>query len=158
VNEDDRDDEEDTGPIRLWPALVALGVAAVLAVSAIVVVVSDGDLGAEDSARAGEMPMRTLLVAPARQGLVRLIVDGACRKPVRATADLGADTVALAVLGLEPEGGCEAAPVRPACVAVVLSQSVGPRSVLPRPDPSARAVAERAATSAACRQIPVEEG
>ena len=151
--DDDHDDEEDTGPIRLWPAALALGLAAVLAAVVAVVVLADGDqqAGADD-----ESVMRIVLVAPSGGGAVRLVTaERGCRVPMSATADLRADAIAFAVSGRDPGGGCpDVAKVR--CSEVELSQSVGPRRVLPGPVADLRRQAE-SVLAGGCDPIPVEE-
>ena len=129
-------EDEDTGPIRLWPALLALGVMAVLAVIVAAAALSSNE---EDEPDAGpEMTMRIVLAAPASGGAVRLVtVTNGCELPTRATADLRADAVAFTVYGQNAGGGCTAESDKLACRQVVLPQAVGPRRVVPEPDPRA---------------------
>ena len=150
--EDDHDDE-DTGPIRLWPAAVALGLAAVLATVVAVVVLADGDqqAGSDDAST-----MRVVLVAPSGGGAVQLVTaERGCRVPTDATADLRADAIAFSVSGRDPGGGCpDVTKVR--CSEVELSQAVGPRRVLPGPSADLREQAE-SVLDGGCARIPVEE-
>ena len=154
IDGDEFEDDEDTGPIRLWPALVALGVAAVVAVVVAVVALSSND---EDTPAAGaERTMRIALVAPGDGGAVRLVtVTGGCLRAVRATADLRADAVAFTVYGQDPGGACTA-DVRLRCNEVVLPQAVGPRRVLPEPVAEHRDQAEALAASGPCPPMSVD--
>ena len=151
--DDDLEDEEDTGPVRLWPAAVALGLAAILAATIAVVVLADGDQQADSDPASS---MRIVLVAPERGGTVRLVTaERGCRVPTSATADLRADAIAFSVAGRDPGGGCpDVAKVR--CSEVVLSQAVGPRRVLPGPAADLREQAE-SVLAGGCGPIPVEE-
>jgi len=154
VIDEDHDDEEDTGPVRLWPALVALAAAAILAVVTVVVVVSDGELQPEPE---GESVMRIVDVVPGSAGLVRLVLEErGCDLPTRATADLRADAIAFTVHGRARGAGCTME-IKHFCAEVQLSQSVGPRRVLPGPVAGLREQAE-AVIAGGCAQIPVEEG
>ncbi len=151
--EDDHDDEEDTGPIRLWPAAVALGLAAVLAATIAVVVLADGDQRAGSDAGS---PMRIVLVAPSGGGAVRLVTaEQGCRVPASATADLRADAIAFSVSGRDPGGGCPDVP-KVRCSQVELTQAVGPRRVLPGPVADLREQAE-SVLAGGCGPIPVDE-
>ena len=98
----------------------------------------------EDEPDAGpEMTMRIVLAAPASGGAVRLVtVTNGCELPTRATADLRADAVAFTVYGQNSGGGCTAESDKLACREVVLPQAVGPRRVVPEPDPRHRERAE----------------
>jgi hypothetical protein len=153
VLEGDHDDEEDTGPVRLWPAAVALGLAAVLAAVIAVVVLADGDQQAETD---GESVMRIVRVVPDSGGRVQLVLEeGGCALPTRATAYLRADAIAFTVYGRPMSEVCTA-DIKTLCAEVQLTQSVGPRRVLPRPAVrTANPVGPLLARG--CGQIPVEE-
>ena len=146
------EDDEDTGPVRLWPAVVALVVAALVAPAVAVLAVTGAD---EDEGQSGpEQVMRVVLVAPAGGGVVRLVtVEGGCRVATRATADLRADAVAFTVLGRD-RGPCPSE-VELRCSEVVLPQSVGRRRVLPNPVAEYRSEAGRLVAEP-CPRIPVE--
>jgi hypothetical protein len=149
------EDDDDTGPIRLWPAAVALGVAAVVAVAVAVAVLAGG----ENEAGPEPLTLHIVLAASAGGGTVRLVTaSDACRLPVRATADLRADAIALAVQGRE-DGSIPCGTQLARCQEIELSQAVGPRRLLPPPvsDPEVRAGAERLAAEGPCDPIPVEE-
>jgi hypothetical protein len=162
------DDEEDTGPVRLWPAVLALGVAAVLAVTVAIVVLSAGD---QRDAGAPEDPrtVRILLVLPVAGDRVRIVTVGnACRETTGATADLRADGIAFQVLARsgreagaeDADGGPACAPDVAACHEVTLPQAVGPRRLLPSPvaDAELRAQAERLAADGPCDPLPLASG
>ena len=150
---DEDDGDEDTGPVRLWPAVVALVVAALVAPAVAVLALTGAD---EDEPAAGaEGVMRVVLVAPVGGGVVRLVtVEPGCRIATRAIADLRADAVAFTVLGRDPGGGCTTAETL-RCSELVLPQAVGPRRVLPTPVAGYRAAAERQVGSP-CPRIPVD--
>ena len=151
--DDDDELEEDTGPVRLWPAVVALVVAALVAPAVAVLALTGADED-EPAARA-EQVMRVVLVAPSGGGVVRLVTaEPGCRQATRATADLRADAIAFTVYGRDPGGGC-AAGVKVRCSELVLPQAVGPRRVLPNPVARYRAEAERQLGGAPCPRIPV---
>ena len=147
------EDDEDTGPVRLWPAVVALVVAALVAPAVAVLALTGAD---DDRARSGpDEVMRVVLVAPVGGGVVRLVTfEGGCRVATRATADLRADAVAFTVLGRDPGGGCTA-DEKLRCSEVVLPQSVGRRRVLPNPVAEYRSEAGRRVIEP-CPRIPVE--
>ena len=152
------DDEEDTGPVRLWPAAVALAVATVLAVGVAAAVLSGGDQRG-DGAQADTQPARILLVAGAGSDTLRLVTVGsACRETAAATADLRADAIAMQVLSREGgaddgRGSCAAQVAE--CHQVTLPQAIGPRRLLPRPvaDAELRARAETLATGGPCAPL-----
>jgi len=148
-------EDEDTGPIRLWPALLALGVMAVLAVIVALAALSSNE---QDEPDAGpEITMRIVLAAPASGGAVRLVtVTNGCELPTRATADLRADAVAFTVYGQNSGGGCTAESDKLACREVVLPQAVGPRRVVPEPDPRHRERAEALVAAGPCPPMAVE--
>ena len=152
------EDDEDTGPIRLWPALVALGVAAVLAVVVVAVVASrrqrrrqpGGGRGADDADRAGRARATRAPSAWSRS-------TSGCLLPTRATADLRADAVAFTVYGQDPGGGCTADIASSRCNEVVLPQAVGPRRVsCPSRSPSTANSAEALAAAGPCPPMSVE--
>jgi hypothetical protein len=154
IEDPDADVEEETGPIRLWPALVALGLAAVLAVGAAAVVLSGGDQRS-DGAPADAETVRILLVAPAGSDTLRIVTVGSgCRETTAADADLRADAIAVQVRaregGDDGSGSCAAEVAR--CHQVTLPQAVGPRRLLPRPvaDAELRAGAEALVTAGPC--------
>ena len=154
IDDDEFEDDEDTGPIRLWPALVALGVAAVVAVVVAVVAFNNND--ADTPAAGEERTMRIALVAPGDAGAVRLVtVEGGCLRPTRAAADLRADAVAFTVYGQDPGGGCTA-DIKLRCNEIVLPQAVGPRRVVPEPVAEYRDQAEALAASGPCPPMSVE--
>jgi hypothetical protein len=147
--------DEDTGPIRLWPALLALGVMAVLAVIVAVAALRSNEFDEPDAGP--EVTMRIALAAPASGGAVRLVtVTNGCELPTRATADLRADAVAFTVYGQNPDGGCTEGSDELACREVVLPQAVGPRRVVPEPDPRHRARAEALVVAGPCPPMAVE--
>ena len=153
-DDEDFEDDEDTGPIRLWPALVAVAIMAVLAVGVAFVAVRSNE---EDTPEAGpERTMRLVLAAPGDAGAVRLVtVEGGCLQPVRATADLRADAVAFTVYGQDPGGACTA-DIKVRCHEVVLPQAVGPRRVVPEPVAEYRDQAEALVASGPCPPMSVE--
>ena len=146
------EDDDDTGPVRLWPAVAALVVAALVAPAVAVLAVTGAD---DDGAQSGsEEVMRVVLVAPAGGGVVRLVtVEGGCRVATRVAADLRADAVAFTVRGRD-RGPCTAQ-VKLRCSEVVLPQSVGRRRVLPNPVAEYRSEAGRLVADP-CRRIPVD--
>jgi hypothetical protein len=155
VIDDDADfeDEQDTGPIRLWPALAALGVMAVIAVVVAFAALRSNE---EDEPGSGpERTMRLVLAAPGDGGSVRLVTAAACLSAVRASADLRADAVAFTVYGQEPGGVCTA-DIEVRCNEVVLPQAVGPRRVVPEPVAEYRDRAEALVASGPCPPIAVE--
>ena len=153
-DDEDFEDDEDTGPIRLWPALVAVGVMAVIAVVVAVVAVRSNE---EDTPETGpERTMRIVLAAPGDAGAARLVtVEGGCLQAVRATADLRADAVAFTVYGQDPGGACTA-DIKVRCHEVVLPQAVGPRRVVPEPVAEYRDQAEALVASGPCPPMSVE--
>jgi hypothetical protein len=153
-DDEDFEDDEDTGPIRLWPALVAVAIMAVLAVGVAFVAVRSNE---EDTPEAGpERTMRLVLAAPGDAGAVRLVtVARGCLQPVRATADLRADAVAFTVYGQESREDC-AAGDELRCNEVVLPQAVGPRRVVPEPVAEYRDQAAALVASGPCPPLSVE--
>ena len=159
------EDEEDTGPVRLWPAAVALGLAAIVAAVVAAIVLAQG----ENEQGPAERPMRIVLATAAGSGDVRLVTVGsACATAVSASADLRADAIALAVDGRQGRdaGGDDGAGGGPACAAevarcheITLPQAVGPRRLLPRPvsDPEIRAGAERLVAGGPRAPLPLGE-
>ena len=154
IDDDEFEDDEDTGPIRLWPALVALGVMAVLAVIVAAAALSSNEEKEPDAGP--EKTMRIVLAAPGDAGTVRLVTfTGDCTRPTRATADLRADAVAFTVYGQEPGSSC-AGEEQLLCNEVVLPQAVGPRRVVPEPVAGYRDRAEALAASGPCPPMSVE--
>ena len=152
-------DDEDTGPVRLWPAAVALGLAAILAVVVAIVVLAEGE---NDGGRPQERSMRIVLAAAGDGGAVRVVTVGSpCLAAVRAEADLRADAIAISVVGANrddgPGSGRRCAVDVATCHDIVLPQAVGPRRVLPRPvsDPEVRAGAERLVAEGPCSPLPL---
>ena len=153
IDDEDWEDEEDTGPVRLWPALVAVGVMAVIAAGVAVVAVRSNEK--ETPAAGPERTMRVALAAPGDGGTVRIVtVEGGCLAPVRATADLRADAVAFTVYGQEPGGACTA-DIKLRCNEIVLPQAVGPRRVVPEPLAEYRDQAEALAATGPCPPLAV---
>ena len=72
-------DEEDTGPIRLWPAVVVL---VVFAIAAAVVAVLALEAGDKDAVKTSDAPMTVVAVAKREGGVVRLVTrEAGCRRP-----------------------------------------------------------------------------
>jgi len=158
------EDDEDTGPVRLWPAAVVLALAAVAALVATVVVLSGGDQRG-DGGRQGARPVRILLAVAEGSDMVRIVtVTGGCREATAATADLRADAIGLEVLarnagdeGDDGDGRSCADVAR--CHQVTLPQAVGPRRLLPHAvaDAELRARAEALAANGPCALLPLED-
>jgi hypothetical protein len=91
----------------LWPALVAFGVTAAVAIIVVIVTVSaDGP----DEPRPGPLGSLSILVAvPVDGNAVRAVTEeGGCRRPRVADVRVRGDAVELRVIGQSAGGGCTA--------------------------------------------------
>ena len=94
-------------PPKLWPFLVAFGVAVAAVLVAIVVSVSASGVDEPDP---GPLESLTILaVVPAGDGVVHAVTEeGGCRRPSFADVRVRADVLELRVIGRDPGGACTA--------------------------------------------------
>ena len=153
-DDEDFEDDEDTGPIRLWPALVALGVMAVVAVVVAFVALRSNEeddarrrAGADDADRAGGARRRRRRPARDRRGRLPPARAGD-RRPPRGRRGVHR-------LRPGPRRRCTA-DIKVRCHEVVLPQAVGPRRVVPEPVAEYRDQAEALVASGPCPPMSVE--
>jgi hypothetical protein len=131
--DDEEFDEEDTGPIRLWPAVVVL---VLFAIGAAVVAVLALKAGDKAAVKTSDEPMTVVALSERQGGVVRLVTrEAGCRRPEAVRATRAGQTVRIEIqAGPTPQGSCSAG-IKVACSEILLPQRLA--SLTPRPEPSA---------------------
>jgi hypothetical protein len=131
VIDDEELEEEDTGPVRLWPAVLAV---VVLAIAAPVVAVLALKAGDKDVAQPSDAPMTVVAVAEREGGVVRLVTrEPGCRRPEAVRARRAGETVRIEIeSGPTPQGSCSAG-VKVACSEILLPEELAGLRVDPEP-------------------------
>jgi hypothetical protein len=139
---------------RLWPALLAVAVAAAVAAVVIGAVVAHSRAGEDRKTPAAAMPI--VVASPVGGDRVRAVTQSAgCKSPVAAKATVTADAVELRVVGRAAGGGCVAATVL-RCNEARLRIAVGRRRIFATPvgDQDRRAAAESLIATGPCPPLP----
>ncbi len=131
--DDDQLDEEDTGPVRLWPAAAVL---VVFAIAAAVVAVLALEAGDKAAVKTSDAPMTVVAVARRDGGVVRLVTrEAGCRRPEAVRATRTGETVRIEIQSAPtPQGSCSAG-VKVACSEILLPAALA--ALQPDPEPSA---------------------
>ena len=125
--------EEDTGPVRLWPAVIAL---VVFAIGAAVVAVLALEAGDRAAVKTSEEPMTVVALTKRPGGVVRLVTrEAGCRRPEAVRATRAGQTVRIEIQAAPtPQGSCSAG-IKVACSEILLPQRLA--ALTPQPEPSA---------------------
>jgi len=131
--DDEEPAEEDTGPVRLWPAVIAL---VVFAIGAAVVAVLALEAGDRAAVKTSEEPMTVVALAKRQGGVVRLVTrEAGCRRPEAVRATRAGQTVRIEIQAAPtPQGSCSAG-IKVACSEILLPQRLA--ALTPQPEPSA---------------------